>query len=123
MQDMIIHSRDQETTRRLCGIYESAHAETDEARSPAVLGRLVLQCVSINNMDLAFHFVERQLASGSGDIKNKNLTWVQPLVEAAVVAEDKRIWRVIDELLKVTQGAAAKNIRAILQKGRVLKQA
>lgn len=123
MQDMIIHSRDQETTRRLCGIYESAHAETDEARSPAVLGRLVLQCVSINNMDLAFHFVERQLASGSGDIKNKYLTWVQPLVEAAVVAEDKRIWRVIDELLKVTQGAAAKNIRAILQKGRVLKQA
>lgn len=123
MQDMIIHSRDEQTTRALCAMYGTHHTDADETRSQAVYGKLVLQCVSIGSMDLAFHFAQRFVDGSGGDVKNKNLAWVQPLVEAAVGAEDRRIWPVVDELLKFSHGAAARSIRAILQKSKVLKGA
>jgi hypothetical protein len=118
IQDMIINSSTEDKTRAFLDDYKekiSVH-ENPPARLPMPYNKLISACLDFKELDLAMRFAHQTLDHGGGaEALGTPPPWLGMLTEAAIGAEDRRIWEVFDKLKKAGNKDAVDSMRKMLK--------
>lgn len=113
IQDMIINSKNLDKTAEFLNDYKekiSVH-ENPPARLPTPYGRLISACLECKELDLAMRFASQALLPEPS--KTEVPAWLRKLTEAAITAEDGRIWELFDRFKEAGNTEAVDSMQRI----------
>ena len=111
IQDMIINSKKTERTAALLNDYKekiSVH-EKPPARLPGPYSKLISACLECKELDLAMRFGDQALLPQPS--RTEVPPWLRKLTEAAIAAEDGRIWDMFDRFKEAGNTAAVETMQ------------
>ncbi|KAF4587515.1 pentatricopeptide repeat protein [Ophiocordyceps camponoti-floridani] len=120
MQTLMEHTTSNDTLRTIaCQYAASVPPGSDPRRHPRDYIKLIPACAAAGEMDLAFRFAIHAVGSGRS---REPLTWFKPLMDYAAAREDSRIWLIVEELRKRSDGEALVTVRLAMEQMKMAKK-
>lgn len=122
-QDMLCLCTTRTEQSRLARIYQARfeRATQDPVRPAAKLGNVISKLADIEDLDLALRLAEPMLEDP--EQLQHHGSWVEGVVEMAVLREDSRVWRVVDAVSKSGNSKLTFAVQKLLNQGRMTKRA